>query len=112
MRRALRDDGRMNSTSWPPASCQAGSEMITCLSPKLARGWRTDMRRLLLVAILASLLLGRFAAAQDRFPGVAWDHVPPAQAGWSEASLADVQDWSKQIHSTAFMVIHRGAVVA
>ena len=29
-----------------------------------------------------------------------------------EAALADVQDWSKQIHSTAFMVIHRGAVVA
>jgi CubicO group peptidase (beta-lactamase class C family) len=70
------------------------------------------MRRLLLVALLASLLLGRFAAAQDRFPAAEWEHVPPAQAGWSEPLLADVQDWSKQIHSTAFMVVHRGAVVA
>jgi CubicO group peptidase (beta-lactamase class C family) len=70
------------------------------------------MRRLLLVAVLASLLFGRLTAAQDRFPGAAWDHVPPAQSGWSEVALADVQDWSKQIHSTAFMVIHRGAVVA
>jgi CubicO group peptidase (beta-lactamase class C family) len=70
------------------------------------------MRRLLLVAILASLLLGRVAAAQDRFPGAAWDHLPPAQSGWSEAALADVRAWSEQIHSTALMVIHRGAVVA
>ncbi len=70
------------------------------------------MRRLLLVAILASLLLGRFAAAQDRYPGAAWDQLPPAQSGWSEPLLADVQAWSKQIHSTAFMVVHRGAVVA
>ena len=70
------------------------------------------MRRLLLVAILASLLLGRFAAAQDRYPGAAWDQLPPAQSGWSEAGLADVQDWSKQMHSTAVMVVHRGAVVA
>ena len=70
------------------------------------------MRRLLLVAALASLLLGHLAAAQDRFPGVDWDHVAPAQAGWSDALLADVQAWSKQINSTAFMVVHRGAVVA
>jgi len=70
------------------------------------------MRRLLLVAILASLLLGRVSAAQDRFPSAAWDHVTPAQSGWSEALLADVQDWSRQIHSTTFMVVHRGAVVA
>jgi CubicO group peptidase (beta-lactamase class C family) len=70
------------------------------------------MRRLLLVVMLASLLLGRVAAAQDRFPGAAWDHLPPAQSGWSEALLADVRAWSEQIHSTAFMVVHRGVVVA
>ena len=52
--------------------------MLTCLPPKLAMEWRPDMRRLLLVALLASLLLGRFAAAQDRFPGAEWEHVPPA----------------------------------
>src|SRR5713226_4964097 len=75
-------------------------------------GMEIDMRRLLLVAVLASLLWGRFSAAQDRFHGAAWDHVPPAQSGWSEPLLADVQEWSKQIHSTAFMVVHRGAVVA
>src|SRR6266702_3895213 len=78
----------------------------------MRRSLLPDMRRLLRLAILASLLLGRFAAAQDRFPGAAWDQVPPAQSGWAEAALADVQDWSKQIHSTAFMVVHRGAVVA
>jgi CubicO group peptidase (beta-lactamase class C family) len=70
------------------------------------------MRRLLLIAFLASLLFGRMAAADDRFPGAAWDHVPPAQSGWSEALLAGVQEGSKQIGSTAFMVVHRGAVVA
>ena len=70
------------------------------------------MRRLLLVAFLASVLFGRVSAAEDRFPGAAWDHVPPAQSGWSEAALAELQDWSKQMHSTAVMVIHRGAVVA
>jgi CubicO group peptidase (beta-lactamase class C family) len=86
--------------------------MITCIRLKLAMEGRHDMRRLLLLAILASFLLGRVAAAQDRFPGAAWDHVPPAQAGWSEPLLADVQRWSKEINSTAFMVVHRGAVVA
>ena len=70
------------------------------------------MRRLLLVVLLAPLLFGRLAVAQDRFPGAAWDHVSPAQAGWSEAGLTELQDWSKQMHSTAVMVIHRGAVVA
>ena len=71
------------------------------------------MRRLVLVAILASLVFGRFAAAQRqvsrRQPGTMCRR---RSAGWSEAALADVQDWSKQIHSTAVMVVHRGAVVA
>src|ERR1700704_3932903 len=104
--------GPQPGTPGPRRRAKTGSEMLTCGSPKLAMRGRPDMRRLLLVALLASLLLGRFAAAQDRLPGTEWEHVPPAQSGWSEASLADVQDWSKQIHSTAFMVVHQGKVVA
>jgi CubicO group peptidase (beta-lactamase class C family) len=69
--------------------------------------------RVVLIAIaLATLLLGRNAAAEDRFPGAEWTYVPPAQAGWSDTGLAEVQDWSRHINSTAVMVIHHGVVVA
>ena len=65
-----------------------------------------------LIAALLTLLLGGQATAQDRFPGAEWAHVPTAQAGWSEPDLAQARDWSRQINSTAVMVIHHGAVVA
>jgi hypothetical protein len=69
--------------------------------------------RVVLIAVaLAAVLLGRNATAEDRFPGAEWTHVPPAQAGWSAAGLAEVQDWSRHINSTAVMVIHHGVVVA
>jgi CubicO group peptidase (beta-lactamase class C family) len=65
-----------------------------------------------IVAVLSVLLSGLHARAQDRFPGAEWAHVPAAQSGWSEPDLAKAQDWSREIHSTAVMVVHHGAVVA
>jgi CubicO group peptidase (beta-lactamase class C family) len=64
------------------------------------------------VLIIAVLVFARGAQAEDRFPGAEWAHVPAAAAGWSETGLAEAQDWSRKIHSTAVMVIHHGAVVA
>ncbi len=70
--------------------------------------WRGVMAGLVIAGLFA-----RGAAAQDRVPGAAWDHVAPAQSGWSEAGLAAAQAWSQErVHSTAVMVIHHGAVVA
>jgi CubicO group peptidase (beta-lactamase class C family) len=70
------------------------------------------MRRLLPVAIIVTFLLGRCVWAQDRFPAAQWDHVSPAEAGWSQALLSDARDASKQLNLTAFMAIHHGAVIA
>jgi CubicO group peptidase (beta-lactamase class C family) len=70
---------------------------------------KTYLRLILVVGLLC---VGRHVAAQDRFPGAEWAHVSPAQAGWSESGLAQAQDWSRKIDSTAVMVIHHGAVVA
>jgi CubicO group peptidase (beta-lactamase class C family) len=85
--------GRFNPT---------GPETMKCLT----------LRTVLCGFLLVSLFCGR-AAAQDRFPGAEWDHVAPAQYGWSEAGLASAKDWSQQqVRSTAVMIIHHGAVVA
>jgi CubicO group peptidase (beta-lactamase class C family) len=67
---------------------------------------------LLIAAALAALLLTRHASAEDRFPGAEWAHISAAQDGWTETGLADAEDYSKRINSTAVMVIHHGAVVA
>ena len=70
------------------------------------------MKRCIIIALLTVALPGRYAAAEDRFPGAEWAHVSPAQDGWSEADLGQAEDWSHKIHSTAVMVIHHGAVIA
>jgi CubicO group peptidase (beta-lactamase class C family) len=72
----------------------------------------TRRRCLGIILALAALSLAPCALAQDRFPDPNWDHVSPAQSGWDGAALAAVRDWSQQIHSTAFMAVHHGAVVA
>jgi len=51
-------------------------------------------------------------AVVDRFPAADWDHVEPAVAGWSLAKLAKAEAWSRQLGTTAVMVVHSGAVVA
>jgi CubicO group peptidase (beta-lactamase class C family) len=75
------------------------------------------MKRTLKSAIFAGLLAAapvtHPATAQERFPAAEWEHVAPAQDGWSEAGLAAAKDFSQQtVHSTAVMIIHHGAVVA
>ena len=64
------------------------------------------------IAVLILLVLATPAGAEDRFPGVEWTQIPPAQSGWSESGLAQAQTWSKKISSTAVMVVHHGVVVA
>ena len=70
--------------------------------------------RLFFLAVM--LLTGAAAVAAppvaDRFPGTEWDHVDPAQAGWSTDDLAHAHAWSDFIHSSADMIIQHGAIVA
>jgi CubicO group peptidase (beta-lactamase class C family) len=70
----------------------------------------SNQRRALIVVALASLFLVGCATAQSR--GTDLKHVSPAQVGWSEAGLRDAQDWSREIHATAVIVLHHDAVVA
>jgi len=62
--------------------------------------------------LLAALLLAHGAFAQQIFPGADWQLVPPAKSGWSESGLAEARQRSEQLHATAVMVVHRGALVA
>jgi CubicO group peptidase (beta-lactamase class C family) len=70
--------------------------------------------RLLFLAVV--LFTGAAAVAAppvaDRFPGKEWDHVDPAQAGWSTEVLAEAHALSDVFHSSAVMIIQHGAVVA
>jgi len=65
-----------------------------------------------LATLFAALVFAGTAAAADRFPGTEWDHVAPADAGWSEAGLAEARDWSATLQSSAVMIIQHGAIVA
>jgi len=71
------------------------------------------MRRLS-IALATGLLSGSAipGAAEDLFPGAAWEHVAPEAAGWSSERLKQAEEWSHRIGSMAVMVIHHGAVVA
>jgi CubicO group peptidase (beta-lactamase class C family) len=51
-------------------------------------------------------------ALVDRFPAADWGEVEPGVAGWSREKLAKAEAWSRQIGSTAVMVVHSGAVIA
>jgi CubicO group peptidase (beta-lactamase class C family) len=70
------------------------------------------MRRALsAICLTVVLLVGGQATADDRFPELEWDHVRPADAGWSESGLAKAQGWSEIINPSAVMVIQHGVVV-
>jgi CubicO group peptidase (beta-lactamase class C family) len=58
------------------------------------------------------LLHDQAALAGERFPGASWERAQPEDAGWSKQKLEKAETWSRQINSTAVMIIHRGAVVA
>jgi CubicO group peptidase (beta-lactamase class C family) len=70
-------------------------------------------RRLPLTAVLfCVLMITEFALADGRFPEAGWDHVEPETAGWSKDKLAKAEAWSRNLGSTAVMIVHHGAVVA
>src|SRR5438132_2172980 len=51
------------------------------------------------------------AADTLAFPGTAWDHIAPDQAGWSAAGLKAAEDYSHTIQTAAVMVVSGGRVV-
>ncbi|HUB10931.1 MAG TPA: serine hydrolase [Acetobacteraceae bacterium] len=55
---------------------------------------------------------GNAATPSPRYPGAAWEPMPPSQSGWSEARLAQAQAFSRQIGSAAVVVVQHGAMVA
>jgi CubicO group peptidase (beta-lactamase class C family) len=65
-----------------------------------------------LAPTLFVLLHDQAALAGERFPGASWERAQPEDAGWSKQKLEKAETWSRQINSTAVMIIHRGAVVA
>lgn len=83
------------------------------LSSGLDRGRLNAAALRLLAPLLAALFLFHPVAwAQEAVPGAEWRLVPTAESGWSETGLAEARQWSEQIHSTAVMVVHHGALVA
>ena len=45
------------------------------------------------------------------FPGAEWQKGDPAADGWSAERLNEAQNWSRQIGTTALIVVHHGRVV-
>ncbi|MGY3444373.1 serine hydrolase domain-containing protein [Bradyrhizobium sp. USDA 4473] len=67
--------------------------------------------------VFAVVLLGglvRFgpATAEDGFPAAEWEHVTPAELGWSETALAQARSFSDQLRSSAVVIVQHGKVVA
>lgn len=69
-------------------------------------------RRLAAGILSAFLLIAVPAAGADRFPGIDWETTTPEAAGWSSATLEEARAFSKEVGSTAVMIVHRGLVVA
>jgi len=64
-------------------------------------------------AILPLLLLFPGAGqAEEHFPGLRWEYLRTDTAGWSSDKLAEAEAWSRQIGSTAVMIVQHGLVVA
>jgi CubicO group peptidase (beta-lactamase class C family) len=45
------------------------------------------------------------------FPGIEWQQADPTAAGWSADRLNEAQTWSRQIGTTALLVVQHGRVV-
>jgi CubicO group peptidase (beta-lactamase class C family) len=52
-----------------------------------------------------------FAQTPPRYPGAAWDELTTAQSGWSAQGLADAEEWSRAIGSSAVVIVQHGAIV-
>jgi CubicO group peptidase (beta-lactamase class C family) len=64
------------------------------------------------VFFLLLLLFPGVGHAEGHFPGVRWEHLPADTAGWSTHKLAEAEAWSRQIGSTAVMIVQHGLAVA
>ena len=66
------------------------------------------------LCVLVLALLGDPVSmlAAERFPQTEWERADPGQSGWAKDKLQKAEAWSKEIKSTAVMVVHRGVVVA
>lgn len=64
------------------------------------------------VVLLGTLVRVGTAAAEDGFPVAAWQHVAPAESGWSETELAQARSFSDQIRSSAVVIVQHGKVVS
>jgi CubicO group peptidase (beta-lactamase class C family) len=70
-------------------------------------------RRLRAAMTLLALAWTTVALAQTppRYPGAVWDELTPAQSGWSAKGLADAEEWSRAIGSSAVVIVQHGAIV-
>jgi CubicO group peptidase (beta-lactamase class C family) len=50
-------------------------------------------------------------ATTSQVPGSEWEHVDPAQAGWSVDGLADAKRYANTIGSTSVMIVQHGRVI-
>jgi CubicO group peptidase (beta-lactamase class C family) len=64
------------------------------------------------VFLLLLLLFPGAVHAEEHFPGLRWEHVSAETAGWSQRKLDEAGEWSRQIGSTAMMIVQHGLVVA
>lgn len=64
------------------------------------------------ILIIVFLLRPTGGYAEGQFPGAAWHDLPTDSSGWSAAVLAKAEAWSKQISSTAVVIVQHGLVVA
>lgn len=51
-------------------------------------------------------------ALSDTWPGLEWERVAPADAGWDPAGVAAARDYSESIGTASFMAVQHGRIVA
>ena len=52
------------------------------------------------------------ASLVDRYPGTQWDEISPEASGWSGSKLNEAQERSREIGSSAVVIVQHGLVVA
>lgn len=57
-------------------------------------------------------VINAFAQTSDlKYPGVSWEKVSPASAGWSAVALGKADEVARSIRTDSYMVIHKGVIV-
>src|SRR5947209_12449064 len=65
------------------------------------------------IAVAIAVAAGPLAApAPPVFPGTSWEKADPAKAGWALSKLNAVEDYVREIGSTAVMVVQDGRAIA